>query len=206
MRVRRLLSSCLSITVIITQLALPIGKALASLPGPMEGIPQPRPSPPTPVDHEPIVIPVVDSTDNADDATSLQASTPARPAVPPGAIVDSLTSLAPQEIMTIPLGTGNSNYGQTQRDTDNPQNHPGHHFAGPVNLLNGNFFLTVGDFFVPARGLSLQLARSYNSLAAVQGVIQTTTFLSETFETFPPPNWGIIEHMGTCAWESTAAP
>lgn len=39
----------------------------------------------------------------------------------------------------------------------------------PVNLVNGNFFLTAGDFFIPGRGMSLQLARSYNSLAAANG-------------------------------------
>ncbi len=87
---------------------------------------------------------------------------------PPKALYPRATSPANTQA-TVAFGTGNNNYGQQQRDTDNPQNHPGHHFAGSVNLLNGNYFLTAGDFFIPGRGLSLQLARSYNSLAAAKG-------------------------------------
>ncbi len=83
----------------------------------------------------------------------------------------SVARAAPTASMATAFGVGNNNYGQQQRDTDNPENHPGRHFAGPVNLLNGNFYLTVGDFFIPGRGLSLQLARSYNSLAAANGEV-----------------------------------
>ncbi|MCP4541843.1 MAG: hypothetical protein GY832_32330 [Chloroflexi bacterium] len=162
-RTKHFISVCLSVVVVMAQLVMPLSRALATPSEPAEGIPQSR-LPSTPVNHDPIVIPVVDSVDSVANETQPRASP-----LPPGAIVNSLTPLAPQEVMAIPLGTGNSNYGQTQRDTDNPQNHPGHHFAGPVNLLNGNFFLTVGDLFIPARGLSLQLARSYNSLAAANG-------------------------------------
>jgi YD repeat-containing protein len=169
MRVRRLFSISLSIAVIIAQLMLPLSRALASpsaMPGPAGAAPQQLP-PWLPLEHEPVTIPV------ADDEVEVGAGTPAEPAVPPVTIAYPSATAAPRQSLQTPLGTGNNNYGQTQRDTDNPQNHPGHHFAGPVNLLNGNFFLTVGDLFIPGRGLSLQLARSYNSLAAADGMTGT---------------------------------
>jgi len=100
------------------------------------------------------------------------AAVPEGPAVPrPWAqrLASTVRPTAVEDVLA--FGVGNNNYGQPQRDTDNPQNHPGHHFAGSVNLLNGNFFLTVGDVFIPGRGLSLQSARSYNSLAAADGEI-----------------------------------
>jgi len=153
---RRFFSVSLSIVVVVIQLMMPLGQALASQPEPTEGLPPPQPPPQLPDVRDPLVIPVVD-----DGPTDSQ---------PPREDTSPAAPLAAQQALTIPLGTGNHNYGQTQRDTDNPQNHPGHHFAGPVNLVNGNFFLTVGDFFIPGRGLSLQLTRSYNSLAASEGI------------------------------------
>ena len=62
-----------------------------------------------------------------------------------------------------PFPYGNNNFGQSYFDINNPDDHPGRHFAGPVNLVNGNLFLTVGDAFFVARGLSVEFARSYNS-------------------------------------------
>jgi YD repeat-containing protein len=167
MRVRRIFSVGLSITVIIVQLMLPLSRALSSqpvMPEPTEGVSRPLPSASRPINRDAVVIPV------ADDEPLLQASAPARATAPPATIAHPSAPAAPQQFPP-PFGTGNNNYGQTQRDTDNPQNHPGHHFAGPVNLVNGNFFLTAGDFFIPALGLSLQLARSYNSLAATSGFV-----------------------------------
>ncbi|MEE8391332.1 MAG: DUF6531 domain-containing protein, partial [Anaerolineae bacterium] len=162
MRMRRFLSVCLSVTVVITQLAMPISRALAPQPGPTDGISQPRSFSP-PANLKPIVIPVTG------DEPPGRASRPVRVPVPTEAVTGPSVTTAPRGTMSATLGVGNNNYGQTQRDTDNPQNHPGHHFAGPVNLVNGNFFLTAGDFFIPGRGMSLQLARSYNSLAAANG-------------------------------------
>ncbi|MEW5870796.1 MAG: GEVED domain-containing protein [Chloroflexota bacterium] len=76
---------------------------------------------------------------------------------------DLLTSTAPAALPT-PFPLGNNNFGQPYKDTNNPEDHPGRHFAGPVNLINGNLFLTVGDHFFADRGLSVQFARAYNSL------------------------------------------
>jgi YD repeat-containing protein len=179
MSVRRLLSAGLSIAVIVAQLMMPLGQALASLPEPAASLPRTGSRPP-PQQHAPqlagvresITIPVIDSESDSHFASEMRAPTSSMDSQPSrDEPSSSATSplLAAQEALTIPLGTGNNNYGQTQRDTDNPQNHPGHHFAGSVNLVNGNFFLTVGDFFIPGRGLSLQLARSYSSLAAANG-------------------------------------
>ncbi|MCA9952199.1 MAG: RHS repeat protein [Anaerolineales bacterium] len=64
----------------------------------------------------------------------------------------------------LPFPSGNNNLGRTYKDTNNPEDHPGRHFAGPVNLINGNFYLTTGDHFFVGAGLSVQFARSYNSL------------------------------------------
>jgi YD repeat-containing protein len=192
MRVRRFFSTGLSIIVIIAQLALPLRQALASSPAMPEAEMPTTPRQPSSrrlLDRGPAVIPV-------NDEGAPSRSPPATPVTTPL----SLTPAAPRQTLSVPLGTGNNNYGQTQRDTDNPQNHPGHHFAGSTNLVNGNFYLTAGDFFIPGRGLSLQLARSYNSLSVVP-----TTLLSETFEIFPPTDWDIVVHTGGCVWESTVS-
>jgi len=122
---------------------------------------------------------------SADTPASIAAESPPKAATIPSPPTDKTRRVPPQPeapanaaraaptaaMATMAFGVGDNNYGQQQRDTDNPENHPGRHFAGPVNLLNGNFFLTVGDFFMPGRGISLQLARSYNSLAAANGEV-----------------------------------
>ncbi len=161
MRVRRLFSTSLSLIVLVTQLAMPISQAFASAPSAPASPAGPDSQPPP--TREQIVIPVTETV------APVKAVDKPPDAVPPVTIASPPASAAPRAVRSVPLGTGNSNYGQTQRETDNPQNHPGHHFAGSVNVLNGNFFLTVGDFFIPGRGLSLQLARSYNSLGATNG-------------------------------------
>jgi YD repeat-containing protein len=81
---------------------------------------------------------------------------------------DLHSSTAP-DALPAPFPFGNNNFGQPYKDTNNPEDHPGRHFAGPVNLINGNLFLTVGDHFFADRGLSVQFARSYNSLDKSDG-------------------------------------
>ena len=86
-----------------------------------------------------------------------------REAKPPDPI--SFSDLVPRDArVPAPFPFGNNNFGQTYKDTNNPEDHPGRHFIGPVNAINGNLFLTVGDHFFPATGVSVQFARSYNSL------------------------------------------
>ena len=121
MKVRRLFSVGLSIVVIFTQLTLPLSRAQASpaaQAGPTQTASQ-QPRPWLPLDHGQIVIPVTD------DATDSKAIDPPRSSVPPVTIASPATPVAPQGTLEVPLGVGNNNYGQTQRDTDNPQNHPG---------------------------------------------------------------------------------
>ncbi|MBN2004899.1 MAG: hypothetical protein JXA21_16190, partial [Anaerolineae bacterium] len=159
MKPRRILSVVLSGVLLAMQLLMPISQAYGA--GTSTALPAP-------------VNPQVLGPPTEEDANGASV-TPANRRIqiePPAYIPPAVTALsAPLALAETPFGIGNNNYGQQQRDTDNPQNHPGHAFAGPVNLLNGNFFLTVGDFFIPGRGLSLQLARSYNSLAAANGEI-----------------------------------
>ncbi|NUM48389.1 MAG: RHS repeat protein, partial [Anaerolineales bacterium] len=90
---------------------------------------------------------------------------PASIALIPPVPVNQPTSPAAQGLAFF----GNNNFGQSYKDTNNPEDHPGKHFAGPVNLVNGNYFLTVGDHFFAAQGLSVQFARSYNSQDETSG-------------------------------------
>ncbi len=79
-------------------------------------------------------------------------------------------SAAPLSAPILPnLSFDTINFGQPYKDTNNPEDHPGRIFAGPVNLVNGNFFLTVGDHFFPAAGVAVQFARAYNSLDTRDG-------------------------------------
>jgi YD repeat-containing protein len=80
---------------------------------------------------------------------------------PPFTASDTLQAPPP-----VPFPLGNNNLGEFYKDSNNFEDHPGRAFAGPVNLINGNFFLTAGDHFFPATGVSIQFARSYNHLAA----------------------------------------
>ncbi|MCP4358514.1 MAG: hypothetical protein GY796_10905 [Chloroflexi bacterium] len=92
---------------------------------------------------------------------------PPEPGLRPGEILSpqsaGLTAAAPPPT---PFPFGNNNLGQTYKDSNNMEDHPGRHFAGPVNLINGNYFLTVGDHFFVGQGISVQFARSYNHLDA----------------------------------------
>lgn len=157
MKPRRILSVVLSGMLIAMQLLMPISQAYGAGTSTVS---------PAPVDPQVLGPPAAENADGTPAPSPGRRVQIEQPAYIPPAVTSLSAPLAPAET---PFGVGNNNYGQQQRDTDNPENHPGHHFAGPVNLLNGNFFLTVGDFFIPGRGLSLQLARSYNSLAAANG-------------------------------------
>ncbi len=89
------------------------------------------------------------------------------PPTPPNP--EEFASLRQMDALPLPFPLGANNFGQPYKDTNNPEDHPGKHFAGPVNLVNGNLFLTVGDHFLSAPGIALQLARSYNSLDTRSG-------------------------------------
>ncbi|MBN2004219.1 MAG: hypothetical protein JXA21_12760 [Anaerolineae bacterium] len=150
MKMRRIVSTGLSVVMLAMQMLMPFSQ--------VEAYPADTPASPAHL--------LVSETASALSPTadeSVQVPLPEPP------VVASHTATQVSRVMA--FGVGNNNYGQQQRDTDNPENHPGRHFAGPVNLLNGNFYLTMGDFFIPGRGLSLQLARSYNSLAAADGEV-----------------------------------
>ena len=97
---------------------------------------------------------------------AIESLTSFRPLVPPETIaqIPPLPITAENAATLLGLSPfGNNNTGQSYKDSNNPEDHPGKHFAGPVNLVNGNYFLTVGDHFFAASGLSVQLARTYNS-------------------------------------------
>ena len=157
---RRTVLTCVTTLVIVSQLAQSSLSAFAT--------PDRRESP----SIRPAAPATVTSLAPQALATRTRFAIPVAPAIaldsamPPGA---DLGNTAREAAPHLEFPSGNNNYGQTQRDTDNPEAHPGRHFVGSVNATNGNLFLQTGDVYVPGIGLSLQFARYYNSVAAATG-------------------------------------